>query len=126
MKLTLKLASILFGALASLLVLAGCQSTPAPDTEKPVVKFIQPQDGDTFDPGVYVMSAHATDNVRVKLVVFWTEGEMLGFIMHEDSDTYRLGIDARPDTGQTYKLIVEADDDVRNLGWDSVTVHIRR
>lgn len=51
---------------------------------------------------------------------------MLGFVMHEGSDTYQLGVDTRSDTGQVYKLVVEADDAARNMGWDSVTVYIHR
>jgi vacuolar-type H+-ATPase subunit F/Vma7 len=128
MKMTSKLmrALILPGAVTALFLLAGCHSTPVSDTEKPVVKFIQPLDGDSFSAGVYVMKAFATDNVRVTEVVFWTEGEMLGLIQHVDSDTYQLGVDTRSDTGHVYKLYVEADDEARNMGWDSVTVHIRR
>jgi hypothetical protein len=128
MSLTLKLkrGGLLLGAVTALLVLAGCESKPASDTEKPVVKFIQPMDGDTFDSGVYLMKAFATDNRSVDLVAFWTKGEMLGLIEHEDSDTYRLGIDARSDTGHVYELFVEADDEANNRAWDSVTVHIRR
>jgi hypothetical protein len=118
--------SALFGAFAAVLVLAGCQSTPVSDTEKPVVKFTQPLDGDTVVSGVYELKAFATDNVRVKDVVFWTNGEMVGFVMNEDSDTYQLGVDTRSDTGHVYKLIVEADDAERNLAWDSVTVYIHR
>lgn len=51
---------------------------------------------------------------------------MLGFIRHQDSDTYQLGVDTRSDTGHVYKLYAEADDEARNMGWDSVTVYIHR
>jgi hypothetical protein len=125
----LRRAGILLGVFAVLLVLAACQSKSVPDAEAPVVKFTQPLTGDTVVSGVYELKAFATDNVRVVDVVFWTEGEMLGFIEYQPSDTYEVGVDTRSDTsgtGQAYTLLVEADDAAHNMGWDSVTVYIHR
>lgn len=123
----LRHAGILFGAFAALLGFAGCKSSSAtPDTENPAVKFVQPLSGDTLVSGVYIIKAFATDNVRVKEVIFWTRGEMLGLVRYQPSDTYQLGVDPRSDTGHVYELYAEADDAAHNMGWDSVSVYINR
>ena len=106
-----------------LALLASCHMTWPTENVPPSVKFIQPQNGDTLQPGIYEMSAYATDNQQVDIVVFWVGTEMLGMLEYNPSDTYRLTVDA-PDG--SYQLRVEADDHSHNRAFDYVTVHFHR
>jgi hypothetical protein len=118
---------ILRTALAALLVLAACESPqPSTDIVKPVVHFVNVQDGDTLEPGAYVLVAVATDNDAMRNVVFWQDSTMLGWVRPLGTDTFRCGWDNRDDTARAYWLEAEALDRARNDTCQVIRVHVRR
>jgi hypothetical protein len=119
-----KLASVVAFILFALLP-AGCDNQ-LPDTVPPVVGWVYPQDGDTVDPGVYTLVATATDDRRVDFVVFFAYTEMLGMVTTVQSDTYRVAVDCRADTGHVYQLRAFAYDQAENGTYADVTIHVRR
>lgn len=110
-------------ALASAVLLAACAGTP--DTVMPEVRFVFPQNEAVLAPGTYTLVAVATDNRRIRHVVFWRGLEMLGFHYGGASDTFRCGLDCRADSNRTLILAVEANDDGLNDTLQSIRVHIR-
>jgi hypothetical protein len=112
--------------LAFLLLLpAGCDES-AGDTTPPQVRWVFPSDGDTFDPGVYTVSAVATDDKEMRWVSFWVEEEMLGIVSRPRGDTYSLGVDCRADTHSVYPLRADALDRAGYNAFATVYVYIRR
>jgi hypothetical protein len=112
------LALLLLGAL----LLFRC--TPN-DTVKPSVQFIRPADGDTFPPGIYTISAQASDDQELDFVVFWAYDEMLS-LLHQPArgDTYEADVDCRGVTDTPVQLAVEAVDKAVNITRQSLTIFI--
>lgn len=101
----------------------GCYSN---DHKMPEVRFVFPQDGDTLDPGAYVLKTIATDNRGIYWVEFWARGEMVGITWRCKADTYRIGWDCRDDTFRNYYLSAVAEDWNDNWITTVVNVHVRR
>ena len=113
--------------LAALLLMAACDSPPTTnDTVKPVIRFVNPQDGDTLEPGAYVLVAVATDDQEMRNVVFWQDSTMLGWVRPLGTDTFRCGWDNRDDTARAYWLEAEALDRARNDTCQVIRVYVRR
>lgn len=114
-------------ALAALLLMAACDSPhPSNDTKKPTVHFVGLENGDTLDPGAYVLVAVATDDQQMRNVVFWQDSTMLGWVRPLGSDTFRCGWDNRDDTVRAYWLEAEALDLARNDTFQLIRVYVRR
>jgi hypothetical protein len=117
--------------LLGLLLLLGCHHSVV-DPVAPTVRWIFPQDGDTLDPGVYVLKAVADDDQSLEWVSFWsnypgsTYAIMLGLFRPGTSDTYELGWDCLHDTGSFYWLSVSAEDRAGNDSHDFAGVAVRR
>ena len=118
-----------FVSIVALVLLAllptGCDNQ-SPDTAPPVIGWVYPQDGDTVDPGVYTLVATATDDRRVDFVVFFVYTEMLGMVTTAQSDTYRVAVDCRADTGHVYRLRAFAYDEADKGTSADVTIYVRR
>jgi hypothetical protein len=120
----MKSVSIIALALLALLP-AGCDNR-LPDTVPPVISWVYPHDGDTVDPGVYTLVATATDDRQVDYVVFFAYTEMLGMVTTAQSDTYRVAVDCRADTGHAYRLRAFAYDQADNGTSADITIYVRR
>ncbi|GEM_PF-2266304 len=105
---------------------AGCDNAGPPDTVPPVLSWAHPQEGDTVDPGVYTIATVATDDRRMRWVVYFIEAEMLGMVSKSEADTYRLTIDCRADTGHAHQLRAFAYDEAYNGTFAAVSVYVRR
>ena len=118
---------VLVGAFALLAFLAaGCDKTELPDVVPPVISWVSPHDGDTVPPGVYTLTAVATDDREMDFVVFFVGTEMLGLVSTAQADTYRVAVECFSDTGQVYELQAYAYDKVPNGTCATVTVYVRR
>lgn len=116
--------AVAFALLA--LLPAGCDNAGPPDTVPPVLSWVHPQEGDTVDPGVHTMVTVATDDRRMRWVVFFIDAEMLGMVSRSQADTYRLAVDCRADTGYAYQLRAFAYDYAYNGTFAAVSVYVRR
>jgi len=99
---------------------------PPPDPEPPAINFVYPADGDTLDPGVYVLRAVATDNQELRWVDFWVGTEMLGIVRTSRADTFSIGWDCLHDTAETYELRANALDMAYNYAFSNNRVYVRR
>jgi hypothetical protein len=114
-----------------LLLFLGCHQS-VNDTVTPTVRWIFPHDGDTLEPGIYVLKAVATDDQALEWISFWstypgsTFAIMLGLFHQGQNDTYELGWDCLHDTGSFYWLSVSAEDRAGNDSHDFVGVAVRR
>jgi hypothetical protein len=103
---------------------SGCEGTD--DWNRPEVRWVYPQDGDTLDPGAYNLKVVSTDDVAMRWVSFWAWSEMLGIVRSSRADTYMLGVDCRSDTNTTYPLGAWAMDRSENQNYAGITVYVRR
>ncbi|MBM3330944.1 hypothetical protein FJY68_03720 [candidate division WOR-3 bacterium] len=118
---------LLAAALASLAILpASCDTNAAPDTVPPQIGWVYPRDGDTVDPGVYTLTAVATDDRGVDFVVFFAGPEMLGMVRTTETDTYKVAVECLSDTSRVYELLAFAYDKEPNGTSASIIVHVRR
>lgn len=113
-----------FGLLA--LLPAGCDSSGTPDTVAPEISWVYPHDGDTVSPGVYTLTAVATDDRAVDFVVFFVGSEMLGLVHTAQGDTYRVAVECFSDTGHVYQLRAFAYDKTPNGTCADAIVYVRR
>ena len=104
----------------------GCATSGTPDTVPPQIGWVYPHDGDTVDPGVYTLTAVATDDRRVDFVAFFVGTEMLGMVSTAQADTYRIAVECFSDTGHVYELRAFAYDMEPNGASANVTVYVRR
>jgi hypothetical protein len=117
-------------AVAALLLLSGCRQVN--DPVAPAVHWVFPHDGDTLEPGVYVLKAVATDDQSLRWISFWSNypgssvAIMLGLFRQSPGDTYTLGWDCLHDTGSYYWLSVTAEDRADNAAHDFAGVAVRR
>ncbi len=115
-------------ALAALIALAvlpvGCKEPP--DTVYPEIYWVQPQDGDTIDPGVHELAVVATDDQEARRVFFFVYTEMLGIVSQRSGDTFRLRVDCIADTLPFYRLYASVEDAGENMTQAAVTVYVRR
>jgi hypothetical protein len=111
----------------ALLVLlpVGCDQSP-PDSVPPTISWAYPHDGDTVDPGVYIIAAVATDDRGVDFVVFFVGNEMLGMVRNPQADTYKVAVDCSADTSSVYLLRAFVYDKADNGTSADITVHVRR
>jgi hypothetical protein len=112
-------------AAAVLLLLLGilaCEGTP--DTVSPTVRLVHPLDGDTLEPGEHTLVAVASDDRGVHHLIFWCEGQMLGFFYDPAAETLRCGWDCRAYAGRPVQLQVEALDRELNEAFDQTRVYV--
>lgn len=122
----MKKLPVVLGILLCALLSISSDCPTVNDTVPPVVHFIQPADGDTFDPGVYELRAIAYDDVAMKSVVFWADSEMLAYVTRASGDTYSAVVDCRADTHRVYPLTANAVDRAHNQSFDLIRVFVRR
>jgi hypothetical protein len=92
----------------------------------PVIGWVLPQNGDTVDPGVYTLTAVATDDRSIDFVVFFAGPEILGMVHDATADTYRVAVECFSDTGRVYVLRAFAYDLASNGTCAQETVYVRR
>src|SRR5512137_675045 len=93
---------------------ASCDNAGTPDTVPPEISWVYPADGDTVDPGVYTLTAVATDDRQMDFVAFFVGTEMLGLVSTAQADTYRVAVECFSDTGHVYELRAYAYDKAPN------------
>ena len=114
------------GLLAMVVLVAGCDNSNTSDTVPPQISWVYPHDGDTVSPGVYTLTAVATDDQQMDFVVFFAYNEMLGLVRTAQADTYRVAVDCTSDTSHVYLLRAFAYDKADNGTSANVTIYVRR
>ena len=107
-----------------LLLSIACQEAPTNDYTPPEVRFLSPAYGDTLTPGIFTLSAIATDDVEMSRIVFWrSDSTILGFTEYPNGNTWTLSVDGRTGFSGAVLLFANAVDHADNQSFDSTRVY---